>query len=228
MKLRALLLSTLIVTGISCNPHTQKEVILKTDNGDPKLVYHIAEKDGNKERVKEEMFYDNGKIQYEGEFKDNKPFGKWKYYFEDGSLFAEGIFEGSEQGKNWKFYGSDKKQLHPKGKLEIHSFTENNQPELISFKEGEKQYEYQFYPNFVTHIAGMTLNDSKEGLWVFRFRNGNKQTEATFVNDIQHGEQIVYHENGNIYYKGNFDNGKRTGEWKFFDNEGNLYDTQSF
>lgn len=228
MKLRVLLLSIAVITGISCKPQVQKEVILKTDNGDPKLVYHIAEKDGKKERIKEEVFYDNGKLQYEGEYKDDKPFGKWKYYFENGKLFAEGTFDGSEQGKDWKFFDKEGKRLHPKDQLEIHSFGKNNQPVLISFKDGEKQYEYQFYPNFVTCAAGMTIDDKKEGLWVFWFKNGNKQTEAWFVNDIQQGEQVVYRENGQVYYKGNFENGKRTGEWNFFDNEGNLTDTKIF
>lgn len=228
MKIRILLLSLFIITGFSCKQSAKKEIILKTENGDPKLVYHILEKDGKKERVKEELFYDNGQLQYEGEFKKDKPFGKWKYYFEDGTLFAEGTFNDSQSYKNWKFYKKNKERLHPNGVLEIHKFSENNEPVSILFKEGEKQYEYQFYPNFLTHSEGVTINGNREGLWIFWFKNGNKQTEAWFVNDIQHGEQIVYYENGNIFYKGNFENGKRKGEWQFFDDQGDLHSTQIF
>ena len=229
MKLRTLLLSFLVVVGFcACKQQLQKEVILKTEDGNPKLVYHVAEKDGKKERVKEELFYDNGKVQYVGEFKDEKPFGKWKFYFEDGKLFAEGIFEGSEYGKDWKFYRNDGKQLHPKGVPEIQAFSNMNAPTMVSFKEGDEQYEYLFYPDFKTKALGKTINGKREGKWTYWFQNGNKWTEAEFVDGLQHGEQTVYHENGQTYYKGNLENGIRVGEWSFFDEGGVLFKKETF
>ncbi len=43
--------------------------------------------------IKEEAFYQNGYMRYEGEFdKDGKRHGEWTYWYENGNVWSEGYF----------------------------------------------------------------------------------------------------------------------------------------
>jgi len=71
--------------------------ILTAQEGKPEL-----ETVGNK--VKATYYYDNGKIQQEGFFKDGKLDGVWVSYDERGNKTAEGEYtEGLKTGK-WMFF----------------------------------------------------------------------------------------------------------------------------
>src|ERR1051326_3561982 len=75
---------SLIFIGLSAILFAQPSVLNQTD------------KDGKKQGhwIKKE---ENGKIIYEGNFKDNHPIGEFKYYYDDGQLKTVSVF--SNDGK---------------------------------------------------------------------------------------------------------------------------------
>jgi antitoxin component YwqK of YwqJK toxin-antitoxin module len=75
---------------------------------------------------------------------------------------------------------------------------------------------------------GVTVNGLREGLWVYYFPSGNRQTEATFVGGKEEGPYRVYRDNGVPYYIGQYRGGQRYGIWEVYDPEGNLTGTKEF
>ncbi len=65
-----------------------------TEKGD----YLDGEKHGEWEFV-----YDNGKVNYKGEFVNGVPVGKHSWYYRSGSLKQEGKYESGERHGNWVF-----------------------------------------------------------------------------------------------------------------------------
>ncbi|MFD1603444.1 toxin-antitoxin system YwqK family antitoxin [Flavobacterium artemisiae] len=71
--------------------------ILTAQEGKPEL-----EVVGNK--VKATYYYDNGRIQQEGFFKDGKLDGVWVSYDERGNKTVEGEYNEGMKTGNWTFY----------------------------------------------------------------------------------------------------------------------------
>lgn len=74
--------------------------ILTAQEGKPEL-----EVVGNK--VKATYYYDNGKIQQEGFFKDGKLDGVWVSYDERGNKSVEGEYSEGVKTGNWTFYNEN-------------------------------------------------------------------------------------------------------------------------
>ena len=54
--------------------------------------------------IKEISYYENGQIDYEGEFKEGKEHGKWTYYYKDGQkMYVEIYKNGFEEGKHYEW-----------------------------------------------------------------------------------------------------------------------------
>lgn len=104
-------LTSLLILLMPMMLHAQKEyVVSKWPNGNNKVVVLVKEKGGKQEKVGEVSYFENGKMEYSGEYKDGVEHGTWKYYFEDGTLRAEENWkEGVEEGE-WREY-------HPDGQL---------------------------------------------------------------------------------------------------------------
>ncbi len=98
----------------------ERKIIDKTyDNGSPSLVYFL---NGNNEKTKEISYFPNGKIDYEGNFKNGKEHGKWIYYYEDGQKkFEENYKNGLEDGKQYEWEPDGqltKLEIYKEGKLQ--------------------------------------------------------------------------------------------------------------
>lgn len=71
--------------------------VMSAQDKAPKL-----EEAGN--RVKATYYYDNGKIQQEGFFKDGKPDGKWVAYDADGNKLSSGQYANGQKTGKWFFW----------------------------------------------------------------------------------------------------------------------------
>ena len=101
-------------------------------------------------------------------------------------------------------------------------------PATACFHRGNTQTWYQFFSNGSIHGLGTSVNNVREGRWVFYYPNGQMQTEATFVGGREEGAYNVYRDNGAPYYLGHYLNGERTGTWEVYDPEGNLVTTKQY
>lgn len=214
---------------VSCQG-VKKEIMTTYPDGKPQIAYYTKESKGKKERVKEEMYYENGNVRYTGNFEDEKPSGKWQFFYSNGKLFAEAEFEKSNpnDGKNWKFYNPDGSPLiKDPGQLEVKMGPDKSPIELKDIR-GNHAAQILFHTDYSLKGKGNLENGMRTGKWIYWFPNGNIQTEGVYVNGALEGLQTVYFPNGNIYYKGNYINGKRIGIWEFFDENGNLTGVKDF
>lgn len=89
----------------------QEKVIVKTHaNGKPHVVYYMKGKGESAQKVKEEVYYENGKLEYSGEYKNGIENGEWRYYYENGNLKAIEVWKNGVENGTWKEY-------HPDGRL---------------------------------------------------------------------------------------------------------------
>ena len=103
----------------SCGP--SKQVAATHPNGNPEVVVYMKGKGAESEKVKEKVYYENGKLEYVGNFKDGVEHGEWIYYYEDGTKESLEHWEnGLEQGVHYEYMpdGQVRRELHyDKGKL---------------------------------------------------------------------------------------------------------------
>lgn len=96
-----------------------KQVMRKHANGQPYVVLYFDNK--SKEMVKEEVFFSNGNLQWEGTYKNEMENGVWKYFYENGKLKSEQYYiNGKEDGvcTDYDVHGKKIKESHySKGKL---------------------------------------------------------------------------------------------------------------
>jgi antitoxin component YwqK of YwqJK toxin-antitoxin module len=76
---------------------TIREVARKHPNGKPYVVLFVKETNG--EIVKEEIYYSNGNLEWEGYYKRKIEDGSWKYYYPNGKLKSDQHYsKGKEHG----------------------------------------------------------------------------------------------------------------------------------
>lgn len=77
-----------------------RHVVRSHKNGQPYVVvYTIGEQH---ERVKEELYFDNGQLDYVGNYRNGIEHGEWKYYWRNGQLKSyEFYFRGREEGLHY-------------------------------------------------------------------------------------------------------------------------------
>lgn len=86
------------VIGKTCRPDEGGEIIISESKFYDKVNYYPRDKIEPKK-----IFYESGKLAYEGYALYGDPYGFGKAYFEDGTLYREGIFDikGIAQGKEY-------------------------------------------------------------------------------------------------------------------------------
>lgn len=116
---RWIIFTFLAVAFISCN-RPEKVVEKEWTPGHPKLIGWYVEEDGTKYKTREEKYYEDGKLEYEGAYdKDGLRHGEWKYYYQNGNLWSLGNYEhGQDHGQ--------KKVYWPEGNIRYEGFFSND------------------------------------------------------------------------------------------------------
>ncbi len=172
--------------------------------------------------------YPDGKPEYEGTFKDDKPVGLFKYFDisgnliakvnfnEDGSAHAEMYYEKGEVAAKgnysapevktgqWVFYdqyGNVRSEVHYKN-------NKNHGKAVYYYKDGSVVKETAFE------------NGREQGYRKEYFANGNVKFEGAMLDGNFDGEIIIYHPNGQVDQKGIYRNAVRDSTWIYFDENG--------
>lgn len=78
----------------------QRHVVRTHPNGMDYVVMYTQGVEN--ERVKEEMYYDNGQLDYVGNYKNGKEHGEWIYYWRNGNIKSFEIYlRGKEDGVHY-------------------------------------------------------------------------------------------------------------------------------
>lgn len=180
-------------------------------------------------------FFENGKIRYEGSFKDNKPVGEWKRYHDNGNLQAKIYYSETSDSAVSEIYNL-------KGKLIASgNFVSEKKEGLWKFFSGTRLVSESNFLQGIKHglekmyyESGEILeeiewiNNLKHGKYKAFFKNGQPYMECMFKEGNRDGYCVGYFENGKMemdaFYAGN----KRDGDWKHFDQNGELLYTLKY
>jgi antitoxin component YwqK of YwqJK toxin-antitoxin module len=79
------------------DPNWSREVMRKHPNGQPYVVMFFDQK--SQKMMREEVYFTNGKLQWEGNYKNQLEDGKWVYYYESGVVKSVQYYtKGKENG----------------------------------------------------------------------------------------------------------------------------------
>ena len=109
----------------------------------------------------------------------------------------------------------------------------------------------EFYDNGVLKVKGKTINNKKEGEWVYFspdgdtlsktlykkgklngknliFENNKVKEIRNYTADIENGERILFHDNGNILARGLIKEGNQHDKWVVYFENGKIQSTFEF
>ena len=192
---------------------------------------NVKDKNGKKQGVWKK--YENGKLMYEGQFKDDVPYGTFKYYYTDGKMksvtefmqgvhkvrttmyhengrkASEGAYIDQQKDGEWRYY-SDRDTLI----------------KVENYKEGNRNGLWQTYSTSGVLLEESNyLNNKRNGVSKSYYLNGQVQLEANYVGGKTNGKSTSYYPNGNISMTGDYHNGWRDGEWHAYDVNGKIRST---
>ena len=189
---------------------------------------NVTDKNGKKQGVWKK--YEQGKLLYEGQFKDDVPFGTFKYYYDNGKLKSVTEFlQGVHKVRTVIYYENGKKasegayiDQQKDGLWRYYS----NKDTLIkeeSYSEGKRSGLWRTYsPDGILLEECDYSNDKRSGLFKTYYLNGKVSLEETYLNGKTNGKSTSYYPNGNVSVTGDYHNGWRDGEWYTYDVNGKI------
>lgn len=148
----------------------------------------------------------DGKIQYEGIFKDNHPVGEFKRYFGNNTLQSVLIY--SKDGKE-----ADATIYHPNG------FIASCGKYIDQLKEGKWKFYSQYMNGYLLNEEEYSRN-IRNGLSLKYFPDSTMAEKLSYVNGIKDGEWVQYFANGQIYLKAFYSGGMLNGKFKVWFSDG--------
>jgi len=129
------------------------------------------------------FYYGNGKISSEGTMRDGKPDGYWKTYFENGKIKSEGNRKDFQLDSTWKFYNDQ-------GTLVLEYYYGNGKKNGLRKNYDPKDKLLLSEENYV--------NDVKQNLTKFYYKNGNVKQEIPFKDGREEGQGFEFDSTGII------------------------------
>jgi len=177
-----------------------------------------------------EKHYQNGNIQYSGNFIDNKPIGEFKRYDQNGVLKVKMLYNKNSNKIYSKFYYPGQilqAEGYYIGKLKDSIW---NYYSLDNFRINEVPYQYnqkhgtekKYYQNGNISEISEWKNDVNDGLTIRYYESGEIMMRIFYMNGILDGEYNVYGTNENILIQGQFENNKRDGKWIYYKDNGHI------
>lgn len=111
MKILTNIIFILAFSLSSSSGFTQDEYLARSwPNGNPMVVYFLSSGSSNIE--KEQVFYENGQLDYEGHYLDGVEHGYWTYYWENGNMKSQEYYvNGLEEGTMYDYDINGKKTI---------------------------------------------------------------------------------------------------------------------
>ena len=179
--------------------------------------------------------YEKGKLLYEGQFKDNVPYGTFKYYFangklksisdfqqgvhkvkstlyhDNGKLASEGIFVDQLKDGVWKYYAKNGQLIT----LEEYALGKRTgEWKTFSVEDGNLLEESNY------------LNDKLNGIHKTYYTDGKPSLEETYLDGARNGRCTSYLPKMVMSSTGDYLKGHRVGEWHYYDANGKIRMTE--
>ena len=179
-----------------------------------------------------EKTYTNGAIRYQGQFRNDKPYGEFKYFYPDGKL--KSIVRYRKKGedayvKSFQFNGkplAKGKFVHQK-KDSLWRYYSDLDGKLVAtenYKNGIKDGQsISYYPENGKPVEIITYKKGlKWGPWKKFFPDGKLSQEGFYDKDTLNGSYHVFFVGGKLQMQGAYEKGLQNGLWIFYDSTGKV------
>ncbi|MCU0457944.1 MAG: hypothetical protein MUE37_02495 [Bacteroidales bacterium] len=197
----------------------------------PALTQNLTDQAGKKQGPWVRK-YPDGKIMYEGTFKDDKPIGLFKRYTEEGLLLSELTYTaGKDEATAVFYYGDGKKAAEGKyvsrKKEGLWKFWSSTQPHYLICEEyyhndTRHGLSLKYYPDSTLAEKVAWDMGNRSGEWLQYYQDGTVCLRAEFLAGMLEGPFSYYHPNGRLQYEGRYSQDHRTGDWMIFNEDGSL------
>lgn len=172
-------------------------------------------------------YYPDGKLRYQGYFKEGKPVGELLRYDPEGNLKAKMNYEGDTvsailYAKRGDFVMAGK-------------YFQQKKTGVWTFRKGERLIAQEEYREGVLNGTSARFTDNGniieerhwkggklDGEWKLFFPNGGLKLQTFYVAGELDGEMLSYFPDGQLRAKGKYKRNLREGEWAFYDASGEL------
>ncbi len=175
-------------------------------------------------------YFDNGKVRFEGQFKDDFPTGEFVYYDESGAVKVRNNYSSDGSVAESVMY-SDSGVVVAQGNYK--NKRKDGLWRFFSEKDGSLILEENYLNGLqngksLAYSNGMVIeevnyrNGVKHGFYNKYYDNGVPMMKACYKNGFLDGAFVSYYPNGVPKFEGMYTEGEKVGEWKTYDAEGNV------
>jgi len=177
-------------------------------------------------------YYSNGKIQYKGTFKDDKPTDTLTRYYQNSAIMSVTIYSVDGNGAYSHIYDQNgfkvsegryinqmKEGLWKFYSPTIKDYLVNEEYYSENIKNGisSKYYENEAVAEKINYSYGI-----KEGEWTQYYADGQLSLRSYYVNGSLEGKFETWHPNGKPKYIGTYKDNYREGKWFIYNEDGSL------
>jgi antitoxin component YwqK of YwqJK toxin-antitoxin module len=174
--------------------------------------------------------YPNGRLMYEGNFRNDKPVGEWRRFHENGFIrarlqhsetdtvvavlydemgkrVAQGIYLGEKKEGLWRYFSADKQISEEHFREGLKSgvsrifYPDGATLEESEWRGGVKNGRYRaFYASGTPFLECMYENDQRHGFCISYFPSGAMEVDAFYRQDLPDGTWKYYSEQGEPRY----------------------------
>ena len=176
--------------------------------------------------------YPDGKIMYEGTFKDDKPVGLFKRYSEKGVLQSELTYSDKKDEARAVFFHPDGQKAAEglyvaKKKEGLWKFYSATQPSYLIgdenyFEDTRHGLARKFYPDSTLAETVTWDFGKKTGEWLQYYPDGKVCLRAEYFDGKLEGPFSYYYPSGKRQYEGRYKDDVRTGDWMILNEDGTL------
>ena len=172
----------------------------------------------------------NGRLIYEGHFKDGKPIGEWKRYHEGGQVKAVINYRADSDSAFTQIFDKFGKKVsegnYINQKKEGNWIYLSNKRKIAEeqFKNGMKNGISKKYYNTGELMEEMEYVDgNQEGNYEVFYKNGQPYMQCKMKQNMRHGLYVVNTDKGRRQMEAAYKNNLRHGDWKFYSESGELH-----
>ncbi len=170
---------------------------------------------------------DNGRLLYEGQFKDGKPVGEWKRYHSGGQLKAQIEYRGDTAFTQlfdvWKNKLAEGAFVNEQKEGLWKIFNQNRLIADESYTAGVKNGEaHRYYDSGEVMEVAHWQNGEQDGDYQVLFKSGEPYLQCKMKASMRNGLFLVYFENGRQELVAEYQNNLRNGDWNYYTSDGEL------
>ncbi|MBR4136324.1 MAG: toxin-antitoxin system YwqK family antitoxin [Bacteroidales bacterium] len=195
---------------------------------------NINRKDAMGRKQGEWKKYENGKLAYVGQFRNDVPYGVFKYYHPNGKLKSESEFvEGVHKVKTVMYHPNGQKASEGMfvDQLKDGRWLYYSQQGVLiaeeNYKRGLKSGDWKVY----SAQTGILLEEKQyldnhlNGVHKTYYEDGKVSLEEQYLEGHQNGRCTAYYPSQKISSTGELLKGHRIGDWDYYDSNGKIRTT---